>query len=143
MSDCISVLFSLIVLVTATALQGQSPLSQTALPTTAGDIAFGNLTAQIEGEERIGHKRPLSITQEMGIADLLEMRGQLAGSIADYERAATIADRLVASALNDGRVYLTRAHSRATFHRFTDALDDLNRAEQLGVNINHTNPTRA
>lgn len=121
----------------------QSPMTQESLPTTDGSIAVGNLTAQIEGEERLAADRPLTVTQRSAIAELLEMRGQVLGRIADYERAAGIAESLVRDAPDDGRSYIVRAHSRSTFHRFREALDDLARAEQLGVNTNHTQATRA
>lgn len=139
----IALLSALFVAFSAAVALAQSPLPQQALPTTAGEIAVGNLTAQIESEERLGRTRPLTVAQESGIADLFETRGQFLGQIADYERAAEVADRLVARAPEDGRAYLTRAHSRATFHRFEDALADLDRAERLGVSVKHTGPTRA
>lgn len=139
-----AILFTLLLLASsAAAARAQSPLSQQALPTTDGDIAVGNLSAQLEGEERLGRKHPLTLTQEAGIADLLETRGQFLGRISDYERAADIGERLVAASPTDGRAYLTRARSRATFHRFREALADLDRAEQLGVTEKHTRAPRA
>src|SRR5262249_42280659 len=46
-------------------------------------------------------------------------------------RAAQLADRLVRSADTDGAAYVARARTRAVFHRFTEALDDLDRADRI------------
>ena len=55
------------------------------------------------------------------------------GRIADYERAAGLAEVLVRDAPDDGAAWLARARSRATFHRFTEALGDLDAAGQRGA----------
>src|SRR5262249_46802222 len=61
------------------------------------------------------------------------MRGQFLGSIADYERAAALADDLVRDAPTDGLAFLARAKARAIFHRFTEASADLQQAQRLGA----------
>ncbi len=120
-----------------------SPLSRAALPTTDGTIAIGNLNAQIDGEERLAAGRPLTVTQQAAIADALQTRGQFLGRIDDYERAQAIADRLVRELPTDGHSYVARAQALATFHQFDAALADLDMAEHLGVNTNHTESPRA
>lgn len=75
---------------------------------------------------------PAVIEQEL-LVDLLLLRGQLLGRIADYERATGLADVLVRDAPNDGAAWLARARARATFHRFAEALSDLDAARQRGV----------
>lgn len=110
----------------------KSPLSQAELRTTDPAIAWGNLQAQIDGELRLGTFRALTVTQRAGIIDLIIARGQFLGRIADYERGAELADELVKNAPNDGEAYLARAKARATFHRFPEALADIEHAERLG-----------
>ena len=121
----------------------RSPLSQIELRTTDGAIALGNLQGQIDGEERLAAARPLTLKQRAGIADLVAMRGQFLGRIADYERAAALADDIVRDAPTDGASFLARARARSIFHRFAEALDDLAEAERLGLRSNRIESTRA
>ena len=64
------------------------------------------------------------------LIDLLLLRGEVLGRIADYEHAAELAVELVHDAPDDARAWLTRARTRATFHRFAEALADLETAGQ-------------
>jgi hypothetical protein len=100
--------------------------------TTSGTIAVVNLHAQIEGlAERV--RGTASAAEWLGLVDLLTLRGHVLGRIADYERAAEPAERLVGGTTDDGTALLARARTRATFHRFAEALADLDEAEQLGL----------
>ncbi len=54
------------------------------------------------------------------------------GCIADAERAAAMADELVAQVPSDARSFLARARMRGAFHRFASALTDLDTAAALG-----------
>jgi tetratricopeptide (TPR) repeat protein len=92
------------------------------LPTTRGSIAVVNLHAQIEA--RAG--------APVLLIDLLLLRGHVLGRIADYERAADLAGQLVRDTPGDGAAWLARARTRAAFHRFTEALADLDAAERTG-----------
>ena len=65
------------------------------------------------------------------------------GRIADYERAEEIAEQLVRDAPGDARAWLARARTRAGFHRFNDALADLDRAERLSLDAETANSERA
>jgi tetratricopeptide (TPR) repeat protein len=85
--------------------------------------AVVNLDAQIDG---LAAASPLLI-------DLLILRGQVLGRIADYERAAELAEQFVRDTTGDGTAFLSRARARATFHRFTEALADLDAAERSGL----------
>jgi tetratricopeptide (TPR) repeat protein len=67
------------------------------------------------------------------LVDLLLLRGQVLGRIADYERADELAEVLVRDAPDDGTAWLARARTRATFHRFPEALADLDAAGRRGV----------
>jgi tetratricopeptide (TPR) repeat protein len=112
-------------------------------PVTDGTIALLNLRAQINGLEpdvRCGHA---SIESRVGLIELITLRGLILGHIADYERAEEITEQLVCEAATDGTAFVARARTRAVFHRFTDALDDLDRAERLSLDAEITNCERA
>jgi tetratricopeptide (TPR) repeat protein len=121
----------------------RSPLSPTELRTTSGAIALANLQGQIDGEERLATYGPLTVKQRAGIIELIGMRGQFLGSIADYEQAEELANQLVRERPTDGASYVARAKARATFHRFTEALADLDEAERFGVPRARNDATRA
>src|SRR5215471_2052512 len=93
---------------------------------TDGTIAVLNLEAQIDGLE--DH---CTIAEAATLIDRLILRGLILGRISDYERAAQLADRLVHDAVGDAAAYVMRARTRAVFHRFLEALDDLDHAERL------------
>ena len=115
----------------------------TVLPTTDGTIALLNLRAQIEGlepEVRLGHA---PVESRVGLIELITLRGLILGHIADYQRAEAIAEQLVRDAATDGTAFVTRARTRAVFHRFSDALDDIDRAQRLGLDAETTSGDRA
>jgi tetratricopeptide (TPR) repeat protein len=107
--------------------------------TTDGTIAVANLHAQISGmtawsrRTDTGPGARLSVATRTVLIDLLTLRGEVLGRIADYERAAEVAERLVRDAPDNGRAWLARAKTHAVFHRFTDALSDLETAERNGL----------
>lgn len=111
--------------------------------TTDGAIAVGNLDAQIAGTERLGRTRALSVKERASQAELLAQRGQILGRVSDYEAAEAIAESLVQEAPRDPIVWLTRAASRVTFHRFGDALADLDEAERAGASSGARDALRA
>jgi tetratricopeptide (TPR) repeat protein len=115
----------------------------TELPVTDGTIALLNLRAQIDGLEadvRLGHA---TVESRTGVIELITLRGLILGRIADYQRADEMAEQLVRDAATDGTAFVARARTRAVFHRFTDALDDIDRAERLGFDADSTNRDRA
>src|SRR5713101_5874384 len=115
----------------------------TELPVTDGTIALLNLQAQIDGLEpdiRLSHS---TIESRVGLIELITLRGLILGHIADYQLADEMAEQLVRDAATDGTVFVARARTRAVFHRFTDALDDIDRAERVGLNAETTNGDRA
>jgi hypothetical protein len=67
------------------------------------------------------------------LVDLLILRGEVLGRIADYERAAELAQVLVSDAPEDGAAWLARARTLATFHCFPEALADLDAAGRRGA----------
>jgi tetratricopeptide (TPR) repeat protein len=102
-------------------------------PTTSGVLALGNLQAQIEGQERRARTGLLTVGDQAELIDLVSLRGHVLGCVADYEWAEERAEQLTRDAPADGVAFLSRARALATFHRFTDALADLERAQRLGA----------
>ena len=100
--------------------------------TTAGVVAVRNLDAQIDGQLSRATGRLLSVGERAELVELTALRGHLLGRVADYERAAALADELVGQAPSDARSFVTRARMRAVFHRFASALADLDTAATLG-----------
>ena len=108
------------------------------LVATDGAIAVNNMDAQIESLE----KRSAERSSRRGLVEMLLSRGQFLGRIADYERAATIAEALVREDPKDAGGYESRASTLATFHRFDDALADLAEAERRGRKADDLAPAR-
>lgn len=102
-------------------------------PTTAGTLALVNLEAQIDGLEREAIAGQLDVGGRAELIELVALRGHILGCIADYEWAERLAEQLVSDAPSDGVAIFTRARARATFHRFLDALTDLDKAKRLGA----------
>ncbi|MFC5953446.1 tetratricopeptide repeat protein [Streptomyces pratens] len=75
---------------------------------------------------------PAEVAGQALLVDLLILRGQVLGRIADYERAAELAEQLVRAAPDDDASWLARARTQATFHRFAEALADLDAARRRG-----------
>ena len=109
------------------------------LTATSAGIALGNLDAQIDSLQ----KQPPDPAVRRGLIDVLLSRGQLLGKIADYERAATLAEQLVKDLPKDPESFLTRAATLSTFHRFDAALADLAKAEELGARRDKVASSRA
>jgi len=115
----------------------------TELPVTDGTIALWNLRAQIAGLEADVRLSHATVESRVGLIELITLRGLILGHIADYERAEVMAEQLVRDAATDGTVLVARARTRAVFHRFTDALDDVDRAERLSLDAEVINRERA
>ncbi len=100
--------------------------------TTAGVIAMANLEVRIGGYvSRAGGGR-LTVRERVELVELIALRGQVLGSIADLELAARLTDGLVDQVPSDARSFLARARMRGIFHRFGSALSDLDTAAGLG-----------
>ena len=112
-------------------------------PLTDGTIALGNLGAQIEAVEVEVRASLGTIETRAGLVELLQLRGLIVGCIADYDRAEEIAEQLVRDAPADPKALLSRARSRAGFHRFKDALADVDAAERLSLDAETANGEQA
>lgn len=111
--------------------------------TTDGMIALFNLEAQIEGQQSEVARGRSTVENEVALVELMALRGLILGRVADCEQASDISERL-ASGTSAGRMaFLVRARMRAAFHRFTDALDDLEAAERLSLHPETANAERA
>ena len=112
-------------------------------PLTDGTIALLNLTAQIDSLEAEVKLGCASVETRAGLAELIALRGLFVGCIADYVTAEEIAEQFVRDAPSDARAFLARARTRGTFHRFNDAMADVDRAEQLLLDAETANGERA
>lgn len=110
---------------------------------TQGTIALRNLEAQIEGLEPNSTPGFPRVEERAWLIDLLALRGSILASIADYERALELAHLLVRDATTEAAAFLARARTRAVFHRFRDALDDLDVAERLAADAESVDRERA
>jgi tetratricopeptide (TPR) repeat protein len=100
--------------------------------TTDGLIALSNLEAHIDGLERTAGRGAVASAAWSELVDLIMLRAQILGRIADYERASARAEQGAVEAPSDALAFLARARTRAALHRFDDALSDLDTAERLG-----------
>jgi tetratricopeptide (TPR) repeat protein len=110
-----------------------------------------NLQAQIGGlaaraaAARSGQAalaRP-AVAEQALLVDLLILRGEVLGRIADYERAAELAQVLVRNAPHHCTSWLARARTLGTFHRFAEALTDLDAAGRCGSDRTTVDAERA
>jgi tetratricopeptide (TPR) repeat protein len=101
--------------------------------TTAGTVALANLQTQIDGQEWQATAGRLSVSEWSDFIELVALRGRVLGRISDYEWAEELAEQLRLDAATDGLAFIARAHARATFHRFKDALTDLDEAQRIGT----------
>ncbi len=74
-----------------------------------------------------------TIADQAELIELVAIRGYVLGVIADYELAEERADELCRNHPGDATAYLSRARSRARFHRFSEALSDLDEAQRSGA----------
>lgn len=100
--------------------------------TTDGTIALSNLEAHIDGLELSCGRGELDSPAWSELIDLITLRAQIRGRIADYERASALAEQRALDAPADGLGLLARARTRAALHRFDEALADLDSAERFG-----------
>lgn len=125
------------------ALREELPPPQTSHRTTSGSIALSNLNAQITSAEHLVAAGDPDGKRRRQLIDLLSMRAEFAGRIADLERAAGLAEQLPNDAPTVAESYLARAGMRSALHRFDEALEDLDEAERWGLPAQRTSGKRA
>ncbi|MEO8361271.1 MAG: tetratricopeptide repeat protein [Vicinamibacteria bacterium] len=108
-----------------------------AASTTDPEVAVANLNSQIDRlQAAIAAGEVPSRARRTELVDLLIMRGQFLGKIADYEAAMRLAEQTLALDPNNPAAWIARAKARETFHEFHSALADLDRAATLGASEN-------
>jgi tetratricopeptide (TPR) repeat protein len=113
------------------------------VPVTDGMIALLNLEAQIDGQQSEAMLNHATVEAQVALIELITLRGLILGRIVDYECAERLAERLTRSEVANGAAFVGRARTRATLHRFADALNDLDIAERLSPNIETIDVERA
>ena len=108
------------------------PPTQAEVATTNGEIARGNLDGQIAGAEMDWKRNPKNLDGASEYVELLLLRAQFVGNVADLDRALAVAEAAVAAFPDKPAAYLTRASARAALHEFAPALADLDEADKHG-----------
>jgi tetratricopeptide (TPR) repeat protein len=93
----------------------------------------GNLNGQISSLERLASQPNPDPQRLRQLIELLSLRGDMTGRIADIVRAAAMAENLPKDMGDKPDGYLTRASMRAALHRFDEAWSDLDEAERRGA----------
>lgn len=110
---------------------------------TDGGIAMANLQSQIDGREQQISHGAAAIGDRIELIELVALRGQILGCVGDCEWAEAAAERLTQDAPADGDAFVVRARARSRFHRFSDAVADLDLAEHLGADCTKLDAERA
>lgn len=98
---------------------------------TGGRIALTNLSASINMLDR-RRKAGAGFDDLASLSELLFLRGDVLGRIADHDRAEQAALEAVDLSPNCARALLLRAQLAARFHRFEEVGDLLDRARKAG-----------
>ena len=109
--------------------------------TTDGSIALWNLEAQIDGLELHAARGDLLSSSWANLVDLALLRAQMLGRVALYEHASTLAERHAET--GDAYGFLSRSRTRASLHRFKEAMADLDRAVERGLSEREVEVDRA
>jgi tetratricopeptide (TPR) repeat protein len=108
---------------------GSLPLKK--IRTTSPGLALSNLDVQIRSREEMLGRDANDVRATRALIDLLLARGEYASHIADYERAASIADAYVAAHPESADAHLAHAATLGTFHLFARQLAELDTATTL------------
>ena len=99
---------------------------------TSGRIAFANLTAMIDSLERRRVKNSCTFRELLILSDLLFLRGDLLGRIADHDRGKILATKAIAFSPDTATAVYILAQLAERFHRFEEANTLLDRAIAAG-----------
>ena len=117
------------------------PISTTHYRTTAASIYLGNLDARISELQRLLAEQDRA-EYRTSLAGSLYHRYRVLGRVADAEEAMRLLDAAVAAEPSVPAHRVTRAVVLAGFHRFKEALSDLDAAEKSGANPKELMGTR-
>ncbi len=109
--------------------------------TTSGSIYLGNLDARIEELQRMVATRDMAV-HRTALAGSLYHRYRVVGRLADAEEALRLLDASVAAEPDTAEHRQLRAVVRSGFHRFTEALEDLDAAAAAGAREDVLSKTR-
>jgi len=101
--------------------------------TTSGLIAVNNLSAQLAGYEHLLASQPADPLVTAQVVGILLTRSQFIGSTSDLTHAEELAETAVDAHPDSADALLLRARVASAVHRFRDALDDLDLAEEAGA----------
>ncbi len=102
-------------------------------PTTEGELALGNLDAQIKAALDLLEETPDSLGLASQAVGLLLTRIQYAGNYDDFAPIDRLTARMTVAHGEEAEAWLLRADFLSAVHRFVDAHAALARAEQLGA----------
>jgi tetratricopeptide (TPR) repeat protein len=108
------------------------PLSTQRYRTTSGVIYLGNLDARIEELDRLS-KLPGGESHRVALARNLYHRYRVVGRLDDAERALGLLDTVVSETSAEATAHQLRAVVLGGFHRFQEALTELERAAAAGA----------
>ncbi len=117
------------------------PIALTAYRTTSADIYLGNLDASIAEMQRALAERD-EPEYRTALAGSLYHRYRIVGRVEDAEEALRLLDAAVAAEPKQARHRQLRAVVLSAFHRFPEALADLDAAEESGVRAADLRSTR-
>ena len=110
----------------------RSPLSEKELPTTAANIALGNLDGEVAAAREMIAKTPSNYHGHLLLSSLLLLHGAVHGTLAEYDEALAHADTAIKLAPREADAWVGQSAVHSRFHLFDKALDDLAHAEKLG-----------
>lgn len=119
------------------------PPPKTTKRTTSGELAISNLNGQIESLDGLASQANFPSARRKQLIELLVLRADVTGRIADLSRAAAMAENMPQEMKENADGYLIRASLRAALHRFDEASKDLEEAEKHGAKPEQTQHTRA
>lgn len=119
-----------------------APPPKTKRRTTAGEIALTNLNGQIDSLDSLASQANFPPARRKSLIELLALRADVTGRIADLSRAAAMAENMPQEMKDSADGYLIRASMRSALHRFDDAWKDLDEAEKRGAKPVQTQHTR-
>ena len=119
-----------------------SPRSQEELPTTDGALAVSSFLGiyDLACKSDADHPKDPPPTQ---LVSLLSSHAQYFGTLKDYDRALSAAERSVRAAPQIPEAYLQRASARQALHEFDGALADLDQALLLKADPSAVDAARA
>jgi tetratricopeptide (TPR) repeat protein len=109
---------------------------------TSGRIAVANLSTLIAGLDLFRAEHP-AFDDLVALSDLLFLRGDLLGRIADHDRAEQVALEAFALSPDMGRAFYIRARLASRFHKFADATALLDQAFACGFSQGKIDAERA